>query len=159
MLRKLTNIILFSLIAILIQVLFVPWMTIREIRPDFILLVVMFIGRTEGRMVGQTYGFIIGLLVDALGMGSFLGLSALIKTCVGFFSGCMKNQRNRLYPFYYHAVHVAIILFSYVIFYLINYKGTEFSFYFIILRFVLPSTLYTLIFYVLIDYFISSGND
>ncbi|MDD5766097.1 MAG: rod shape-determining protein MreD [Candidatus Marinimicrobia bacterium] len=158
MLRKLTYIILISLIAILVQVLFVPWMTIREIRPDFILLVVLFIARTEGRMVGQVYGFIIGMLADALGMGSFMGLSALIKTAVGFFSGCMKNQRNRLYPFYYQAIYVLIILFSYVILYLVNYKGTDFSFYFIMVRFALPSTLYTLVFYGLLDYFISSGK-
>lgn len=159
MLRKIVPIVIYSLAAILIQVLFVPWMTIREIRPDFILLVVLFIGRTRGRMVGQIYGFGIGLLIDAIGMGSFLGLSALIKTGVGFLSGCMKNQRNRIYPFYYHVIHILIIFLGFLIFYIINYKGTEFSTQFLIIRFILPSTLYTTVFYFLFDYFLVRGSD
>lgn len=159
MLQKVIVLVCFSLLAILVQLLFVPWMTIRNIRPDFILLLVLIVGRLKGRIVGQLYGFSIGLLIDAIGMGSFLGLSALTKTISGFFSGYLKNQKGRLNLFSYYAIAIIIIFAHFVIFYLVNFKGAEFTTYHIILRYVIPASIYTSVFYILIDHFLPLGSE
>jgi len=153
MLRKIIVLICFSLLTILVQLLFVPWMTIRDIRPDFILILVLLVGRFEGRMVGQIYGFSIGLLIDAIGIGSFLGLSALTKTISGFFSGYLKNQKAKMNVFSYYAIPLVIIFLHFIIFYLVNFKNAEITTYNVILRYVIPASLYTSVFYILFDRF------
>ncbi|HPD25566.1 MAG TPA: rod shape-determining protein MreD [Candidatus Marinimicrobia bacterium] len=153
MLRKILLIIAFSLVTIIIQILLGPWMTIRAIRPDFLLILVLFVGRSEGKVTGQIYGFLIGLIADALGLGSFLGLSALAKTIAGFGSGLLKKRRSHLNPILFYAIEVLIIIIHFSIIYLINFKGAELSTQTIFLRYILPSTLYTGVFYFLIQYF------
>ncbi|HPC35514.1 MAG TPA: rod shape-determining protein MreD [Candidatus Marinimicrobia bacterium] len=154
MLRKILLIIAFSLVAIIIQILFGPWLTIRAIRPDFLLILVLLVGRSEGKVVGQIYGFIIGLIADAIGLGSFLGLSALAKTIAGFGSGSLKKRRSRLNPILFYGIEVLIILIHFSIIYLINFKGVEITTQAIILQYILPSALYTGIFYFVIQYFV-----
>jgi len=154
MLRKIIVLICFSLLTILVQLLFVPWMTISDIRPDFILILVLLVGRLEGRMVGQLYGFSIGLLVDAIGIGSFLGLSALTKTISGFFSGYLKNQKSKMNVFSYYAIPLVIIFLNFIIFYLVNFKNAEITIYNVILRYVIPTSLYTSVFFILFDQFL-----
>jgi len=144
----------FALIAIFLQLVLAPWMTIRDIRPDFILILVLAVGQTSGRMPGQLFGFGMGLLIDAIGMGSFLGLSALTKTIAGFLAGFLKDQKNRLNPFAFYGIMLAIIFIHFLLMYLINFKGSDLSFQHIVLRYVLPTTTYTGVFHILIDHLI-----
>ena len=141
----------FTLLALLAQVYLVSWMTIEGIRPDFLLLVVIFVSRFEGKVVGQLFGFSVGLLTDAIGIGSFLGLSALSKTVSGFLGGFLKGQRSKMSPFSFHALNLFFIFLHFMIVFLVNYKGTDLGTQFIVLRYVLPSTLYTGVFYIIVD--------
>lgn len=110
-------------------------------------------------MVGQLYGFSIGLLIDAIGIGSFLGLSALTKTISGFFSGYLKNQRGKMNVFSYYAIPVVIIFFHFIIFYLVNFKNAEITTYNVILRYVIPTSIYTSVFYILFDHFLQLESE
>ena len=152
MLKKLILLAGFTLIALFLQVLLVPWMTIQDIRPDFILILVLFVGHLKGKMAGQLYGFGIGLLMDVLGMGSFLGLSALTKTVAGLSAGFLHSQKSRINPLGFYGINLLIIFLHFLILYLINFKGSDFSFEFILLRYMLPATIYSGVFYILIDY-------
>ncbi len=152
--RKIFLITAFSLSAILMQVLFVPWMTIREIRPDFLLIMVLFVGRAQGKVGGQVFGFIIGLIADAIGLGSFVGLSALSKTVAGFGAGLLHKRRSRLNPVLFHGFEILVIALHFTIIYMINFKGIEISFQIVFLQYILPSILYTSLFYFMIQYFI-----
>ena len=143
----------FALISIFLQLVLAPWMTIRDIRPDFVLILVLAVAQTSGRMTGQLFGFGMGLLIDAIGMGSFLGLSALTKTIAGFLAGFLKGQRNRLNPFVIYSINLAIIFLHFLLMYLINFKGCDISLQRLLIRYVLPTTLYSGVFYFLIDHF------
>jgi len=154
MMRKILLIIAFSLLAILIQILFGPWMTIREIRPDFLLILVLFVGRSEGKVGGQLYGFVIGLIADAIGLGSFVGLSALSKTVAGFGAGLLRKRRSRLNPVLFHGLEVLIIAIHFSIIYMVNFKGIDISSRIVFLQYILPSVIYTGLFYFIIQYFI-----
>jgi rod shape-determining protein MreD len=150
--KKIILIVCFSLIAIFVQVVFGPWLEIGGIRPDFVLLVVVIIGQLKGRMVGQIYGFLIGLLIDAIGMGSFLGLSALSKTTAGFLSGFLKDKKTRLNPIVFYSTIIGIIFLHFTIFYLINFNSSEIGLQNILGKHVIPTALYTGILYLIIDY-------
>ena len=141
----------FCFFAFILQLFLAPWMSIKEIRPDFVLLAILFIGRLEGRLKGQLYGFFMGLFVDLIGLGSFLGLSALAKTIAGFFAGYLKDQKNRLSLVSFYAFNVILIFAHYAIFYFINFKGAELTTQVVLLRYITPATIYTAIFYILID--------
>jgi len=159
MLKKVFLITAFSLVAIFIQILLGPWMTIREIRPDFLLILVMFIGLNQGKVSGQLYGFGIGLVADAIGLGSFIGLSALAKTIAGFGAGMLYRRRSRLNPVLFHGFEILIIVIHYAIIYTINFKGVDISAQVMGLRYILPSVIYTALFYFVMQYFIPSLSE
>jgi len=154
--RKLLLLLTIAAITLLLQLLPGSWMTIVDIRPDFVLLGVMLVGRFYGKVWGQCYGFTVGLLVDALGMGSFLGLSALTKTIAGFGAGFLKNQRHRISPFSYHVVSLAILFIHFFVYYFINFRGVEIALQVNLLRYMTPATGYTMILYLLVDYLLPS---
>ncbi len=159
MLRKIIIIIGFSLLVLFIQILVAPLLSLQDIRPDFVLILVIIIGQLLGRALGQLYGFSIGILVDALGLGSFLGLSALSKTVAGFLSGYLKDRRKRINIFSFYLIIFTIICLHFLIFYLIYFQGTGYQIQYIILRYVVPSSLYVSVFYFLVDYFLPLKTD
>ncbi len=142
----------FSLLAILLQLIVAPWLTIQSIKPDFILILVLYVAILQGRVFGQLFGFSIGLIVDFIGIGSFLGLSALSKTVAGFLAGYLKNSHNRFNSFVYYSIACLVILIHFTIFFLINFKSSGYGIQFILLRYILPEFLYTSIIFILLDY-------
>lgn len=153
MVRKTLIIVAFTLLVLLIQILFGPWLSIRDIRPDFMLILALFVGRLQGKVAGQLFGFGSGLLVDGVGIGSFLGLSALAKTIAGFCAGLLRKKQRRWNPFLLYGSEVLIIIVHFTIIFLINFKNSDLSYQYIFLRYILPSSLYTIIFYYLIKHF------
>lgn len=153
MVRKTFLIVSFWLLTLLLQALIAPWLTISLIRPDFMLILVLFVARLEGKIIGQLFGFITGLLVDALGMGSFLGLSALAKTIAGYGAGVMRKKSRRWSPLLLYTLEILIVLVHFSLIYLINFKGADVSWRYIFLRYILPSSIYTLTFYYLVKHF------
>lgn len=153
MVRKIILYLGFSLIAVFLQSLVGPWLTIQEIRPDFILLLVILIGQSEGRFAGQLFGFGIGLFVDSIGGGSSFGISIFTKTIGGFLAGFLKHQRTKMNIFTYYAIIFVIFFIHFYIFYSIYYRSLDLSLQFRLVRYILPSILYSGIFYILIDYF------
>lgn len=153
MVRKTFLIIAFLLLVLVIQGLIAPWMSIGGIRPDFLLILVLFVGRLEGKVSGQLFGFGAGLVADCIGIGSFLGLSALAKTVAGYGAGIMRRKQRRWSPIYLYLMEILVVMIHFLIIYLINFKDTELSVQYIFLRYVLFSSIYTLVFYYLIKYF------
>ncbi len=142
----------FSLLSIVLQVVFGPWLMVCGIKPDFVLILVLFVAILNGRVVGQLFGFGIGLLVDIIGMGSFMGLSALSKTVAGFLAGFFKNRRNRFNRLMFYALSILIMLIQFTIVYLINFKSVEIGTQYLFLRYIIPETIYTGLIFILLDY-------
>jgi rod shape-determining protein MreD len=150
--KKILVIIGFSLLSILLQVVFGSWLTICGIKPDFVLILVLFMAILNGRVFGQLFGFGMGLLVDIIGMGSFMGLSALSKTVAGFLAGYFKNHRNRINRLTFYGLNLLIIFIQFTIVYLINFKSTEMGTQYLFLRYIIPETVYTGLIFILLDY-------
>ena len=59
---------------------------IGGMKPDLVLIIVVYLGLVKGAEVGTLSGFIFGLIEDVVS-GTYLGSNALAKTIVGFFCG------------------------------------------------------------------------
>ena len=74
----------------LCQAAVVPFISLGPIKPDLILIIVATLGFIDGPAIGAAGGFLGGLLQDLLTARS-VGVEALIKTLVGYFSGQVER--------------------------------------------------------------------
>lgn len=61
--------------------------------PDFLLICVLYFSVRNGKVAGETTGFISGLLLDFLS-GTPFGLSCIVRTIMGYISGLLHNLMN-----------------------------------------------------------------
>ena len=142
-----------TLIVLLFQILFVESLTINTIRPDFLVLFIIYTTIINGRLVGVIVAFIVGLISDFSGVGSYFGLSPLSLSITAYLSGFLYLKYERLLPYVFHSIWVIIILLH---FYIISYfrfqtlylsDKTEF------ILIWLMSFGYSLIFFIIMQYF------
>lgn len=74
------------------QLYLAPLLRIGGIRPDFILVLVVFVSSRYGRMAGILLGFTAGLSQDVTGALSLLGANALPKSIVGYTVGTLNGN-------------------------------------------------------------------
>ncbi len=79
---------------------------IGEIKPDLILILVVWLGLVKGSDAGCFSGFFFGLFEDA-SSNMTLGSNALTKTILGFFCG-LSGKRLYTQSFFSHVVCVGI---------------------------------------------------
>ena len=89
-------------------------MTIRSIRPDFLLIFIVYVSFQHGSFAGVIAGFTLGILEDLSGVGSMFGLAPLTKSITGFLIGKLQGQHSRMNPLYFHATWIGIIFFHFV---------------------------------------------
>ncbi len=114
-------------IILLIGVFFMQFylaefMSIRMIRPDFMTIFILYTAIKLGRFYGVIAGFTLGFLTDLAGVGSYFGLSSLMYSISGYLTGFLKDQYNRLIPFYFHLSWVGIIFLQFLIFSFVRYQ-------------------------------------
>lgn len=128
---------------LLIQITFLPLISIEGIVPDILLIWVVYNAVRRGQTEGMVAGFVVGLLQD-FASTSFFGLAALSKTIAGFLAGYFFNENKipQLLGTYRFLLIIAICSFAQNIFYfLILFQGSEhFSVSFVLLQSVLTMT-------------------
>jgi rod shape-determining protein MreD len=116
-----------------------------EITPDILLIGVVYISIRKGKIAGSLGGFLFGLLLDFFSF-SFLGLMALSKASAGFAAGFFNNE-NKIEKNTQSYVFIIIIFFcsliNNVIYFMLYFQGTILSFKDILLRYVIPTAIYT----------------
>ncbi|MCB0723159.1 MAG: rod shape-determining protein MreD [Ignavibacteriae bacterium] len=139
-------VILVLLIFIQDQLIWLLSITKYQITPDIVIIMIAYIAAKEGQMFGTITGFVAGMLLDILG-GSFLGLSALSYSVAGFAGGYFFNPDNDKYLIKYNFLWVVFVcaFTSNFIYYNIFLQGALLSFFDILLKYILPSTTYTII--------------
>ncbi|MEC7821229.1 MAG: rod shape-determining protein MreD, partial [Candidatus Neomarinimicrobiota bacterium] len=109
---------LITLIVLFFQILFVESLTINAIRPDFLVLFIIYITISNGRLIGLIMGFTIGLISDLSGVGSYFGLSPLSLSITAYLSGFLYLKYERLLPYVFHSIWIIILILH---FYIITY--------------------------------------
>jgi rod shape-determining protein MreD len=119
--------------------------TSYEITPDIVLIGVVFMGIRKGKISGSVGGFSAGLLMDILSF-SFLGLMALSKCVAGFASGFFNNE-SKVERYVKSYIFVLIVFFcsllNNLIYFTIYFQGTTVAFPDIVIRYILPTAVYT----------------
>lgn len=142
---------MFILIIIQKSLVWLIAVTSFDVTPDLVIIGLVYIGIKEGKTYGSIAGFITGLTIDFISF-SFLGLMALSKATSGFISGffCIENKIERYiggYPF------VIIVLFcsfvNNIIYYFIYFQGGNLQIIDVIVRYAIPTAVYTAIFAVI----------
>lgn len=86
------KLLLVLVVAFPAQLYLAPLLRIGNIRPDFILIILVFISSRYGRMAGILLGFAAGLSQDVTGTLSLLGANALPKSIVGYTVGTLNGN-------------------------------------------------------------------
>ena len=115
------------LVIIFVVFVFQIWasefFSLGTIDPDFCIIVILYISIKEGRLAGTLIGFFIGLLIDlSSGSNQFFGLTPLIYTTTGYFSGFLDGQYERLNKLYFTFWWVSIILCQFLVFSIVVYQ-------------------------------------
>jgi rod shape-determining protein MreD len=147
-----------AIILFLIQKTFIPLISIQMITPDLPILLVIYIGVRRGQITGLIFGFLFGLLIDIFS-STFLGLSALSYLIAGFIAGYFYDEnrpKEILQSYFYIFVMFLVIIISNLIYYTIFIQGNnDLPYGYLLLKFVLGSSLYTLIFGVIFMFTLS----
>ena len=113
-----------TVLAFVFQAWTSEFFSLGTIDPDFCIIVLLYISIKDGGLIGILFGFFIGLFIDlASGSNQFFGLTPLIYTSTGYFSGFLHGQGERLNKVYFTIIWVSIILIQFFIFSLIVYQN------------------------------------
>lgn len=139
--------VLLLLSIVVAHTLLADLLSIGGVTPDLPLVAVVFIALRYGQIPGTLAGFATGLAFDILSTGDgVMGLSALAKTVAGFLAGYFysETKAQQLLGGYEFIVLVgATAVVHNVIYFVILLQGTDIGWSLAILRYGIPSALYT----------------
>lgn len=134
-----------AIVTILFQTTFVDLVSISKVKPDVVLLLVVYIALVEKRLPATLAGFALGL-VDGLSGTGLLGLSALTKSLAAFIVSSYKGTKE-LQSFYHAsaALVIAALLQNLIAFTILSIDS-PLTFWRGILTLAIPSAVYTTVF-------------
>ena len=132
-------------VCFLLQSTVMPAVSLAGVVPDLLLILVIAVAYTRGRVAGMLTGFAAGLLTDAY-FGGLLGLCALFYLCIGYLAGYAQkiyDERDYTLPMLMILAGEFVYSFAYYIAFFLLRSRTEFGYYFIHL--ILPRMVYTVL--------------
>ena len=89
--RNLIIIIIILAAALLLQATLLERVAIKGVKPDIVLIILVFVSLRKGPMAGQLSGFISGIIEDLLSLAP-LGFHAFSRTLIGFLYGLFEGN-------------------------------------------------------------------
>ena len=142
----------FTVFFLIIQLLLVDLLSLNLIRPDFLVIFILYLSMIKGKMYGMTVGFTIGFLSNLFGVGSYFGLEALSLTIVGYLGGYLKNIYEKVLPYIFHILWILIILLHFLVICYFRYQNIYISNLFEFLFIWITTTSYTMLFIISIQF-------
>lgn len=142
----------FTVFFLTIQLLLVDLLSLNLIRPDFLVIFILYLSMIKGKMYGMTVGFTIGFLSNLFGVGSYFGLEALSLTIVGYLGGYLKNIYEKVLPYIFHILWILIILLHFLVICYFRYQNIYISNLFEFLFIWITTTSYTMLFIISIQF-------
>ena len=139
--------ILLFLFCILLQSIIVDnFLLIKGNRPNLIVIALVFLSLEFGIVNAIIVGFLVGL-IQGLGFfgDSFIGLNSLTNSIIGFYAGFFQKSKKKSNPLFFLTILLSTCLIHDILYFYISYFGSENDILIIILKNVLPTSLYTTI--------------
>ena len=150
---NITNHIFIAIFVFLAQFFLVDFLSIKMIRPDFLVIYIFYFSLLYGRTLGIIAAFSLGLLSDLSGVGSFFGLAPLALTINAYLVGFLKGKYERLFPYVFHLLWLIILLLHFFIITYVNHQLIFVtSFFDFIIRWLMTFG-YTMMFFLVIQFF------
>jgi len=92
--RRFIHYLLFYILFCLLQFFFGKYLNIGGIFPNFILIAVVYLGLSKGKMSGQVMGFVFGLTWDAFSTDVF-GIRAIMFVILGYCAGSLSKNFDK----------------------------------------------------------------
>ena len=143
---KWTDYIIPGVFVWLMQLILSDFLAIETVRPDFLVILILYWSVKYGRAAGTVSGFLLGLLVDLSGTATFFGLSPLIYSITGYLGGNLAGSYSKINPFYFSITWITIVAFQFLIFCGVQYQDLWFINWHLFFGKWLGTTLYTLSF-------------
>ena len=134
-----------------LQMISSDFLSLNGIRPDFCVILIIYIAVDKGSLYATLFGFLLGIFIDLSGSNSLFGLSSLVLISTGYCSGFLKTYSYRLNDLYFMLSWIAIISLQFLIFSLFMYQNIVISNLQLFIEKYLFTVLYTLIFIVIIQ--------
>jgi len=106
----------------LIQILLSNILSIGDIRPDFLMIFIIYFAVNYGSFSGVLIGFSIGLITSYFDSGVIYGLLPLTYSIVGYLGGLLKGKSLKLRQSHFILISLSIIVFSFLIYTYFNYE-------------------------------------
>jgi rod shape-determining protein MreD len=138
---------LITILLILVQKTFIPLINIYSIVPDLVFIYIVLVSVSEGQISGMVMGFCTGLALDFVA-SSFLGLCSLTYSVGGFIAGYFFDDFKSQYII--HSYNFIFIIFlssiiSNVVYFSFFIQGNEQNFWFLLAKYAIGSSLYSVI--------------
>lgn len=133
------------IVCFLLQSTVMPAISLAGVVPDLLLILVITVAYTRGRIPGMLTGLAAGLLTDVC-FGDMVGLCALFYLCIGYAAGYSQkiyDERDYMLPMLLMAAGEFLYSFAYYVAYFLLRSRTEFGYYFVHL--ILPRMVYTVL--------------
>lgn len=133
------------ILCFLLQSTVMPALSLAGVVPDLLLILVISVSYTRGRVAGMLTGFAAGLLTDVC-FNEMVGLCALFYLCIGYIAGYSQkiyDERDFTLPLLMVLAGEFLYSFAYYVAYFLLRSKTEFGYYFVHL--ILPRMVYTVL--------------
>ena len=110
------------IIAFLMQIFLSNLFSIRGVRPDFLIIFVLYFAVNFGSFKGVLAGFSVGIISSFFDSGMTIGILPLIYSIVGYSGGFLKSQHYKMIPFYFNLSCFLIIIGCFFIYSYFNYN-------------------------------------
>ena len=148
---KTLRFVLISYFMLIFQATLVNSISIASVKPEIILLLVVFFALYNGARAGLICGMILGLIVDVLS-GGIIGINSWILGCVGGLCGLLKERVYTVHLLTRMLIPMISCIFYFVLYYIIAsqfYHLAQFRDNFGI---VLGAVFYTTVFNIFLSY-------
>jgi rod shape-determining protein MreD len=149
MIRVVKYLLMFGFL-VLLQTTLIPLLSIQDVYPDLLLIGVIIAGIRHGSTPAILAGCLVGFVQDAA-VTQLFGLSSLAKSVAGFVAGYFSREKVK----YNFAVTLAVVaataLTNSVIYQTIYYFDANISVGWVIIRYIIPHFLYTVIVGVIVN--------
>ena len=110
------------IIAFLMQIFLSNLFSIRGVRPDFLIIFILYFAVNFGSFKGVLAGFSVGIIANLFDSGMTIGILPLIYSIVGYSGGILKSQHYKMVPFYFNFSCFLIIIGCFFIYSYFNYN-------------------------------------
>jgi rod shape-determining protein MreD len=131
-------------IVFFLQIFLSNLISIRGIRPDFVVILMVYFALEQGSLRGVVFGFLSGLIISIFDNSAVLGVLSLSYSIIGYGIGLLKDYKRRISPYQFNLIVLSIVVFAFFIYNYFNYDAIFYNDLPMFLLYLLRSMVYTI---------------